>query len=1065
MSANYDQIHDEHRRESDAILHRAVEMLVTLYSERTHFIFELLQNAEDAKATRVLFRLSPGRLEFFHDGEVFTEKDVRSICDVANGPKADDLTKIGKFGVGFKSVYAYVATPEIHSGDEHFRIENYIDPKAIPSEVPEGSFTTFFRLPYRGDQPAASEAAAEIDAALRKLNPTVLLFLRHIELIQFEVDGAPIPPLKRNVTRLTEEWVRKVTLEPSDPQHGDGYWLVFSRPVTLQSDDGKNHGLRVELAFRVKLTDATGRGEIAPQQQSPLVVFFPTAIPTNLGFLIQGPYRTTPSRDNVRAGDPSNQKLVCTTAALVVRSLRWLKENDMLTVSVLESLPITRDQFPPDSMFRPVFEQVLDAIRNEAFLPASMDESGNKIFASGRAAKFAGSSDLRRLTTPEQLAQLWGSSVPFYWISEEISAARTLKLWRYLREDVKIEVINADVLTRKLTQTFLEQLPDSQLGKLYAFFGRQNSWLTAFRYLEPNPQRIPFLDKPIIRLDSGAHVTPTKPDGSPAAYLSPDSPTAFPCVKREVVATKEALAFLTALGFHPPDLTDEVLENVLPRYSGAPDFESSAYLLDISQIAQALDTDSVKQRQRLVEALRICPFLKARNAGTEKYAGKTPAEVYLPTSELEEYFAGNPSAWFLDSALTSFRETLQILGVANKVRITAQEPDEQGHVVIDWRHSNHRRGLDGFDAKFKVDGLAHALKRPTLERAVFVWNRLLAPNARHIRGTIESSSRQNYDRSTKAESFSPAGKIATGAAWLPDPADVFRKPSEISLSELPVSFERNEKLAEQLQMKPEPASVTALAKLVGVPLETLEYLRQNNVTTDELAEFIKQRRIRDSREPSAPEPVEAPNHNGRLTSDQPASPPARSTGGQNSPVSDARPHPQAGLDAQEWLRLCITETMDLTRWEVSKSELSTPGDQGRTDILITHRPTRQQFHLEAKRIEGMKVFWSEKQIALARSHPARYLIALLKPTDDQEPYSVHWVWNPLGDLEACERNVQWTWKENSEGGFGSDWQPTNVSPAKDADSFRAVIRISDAFLPSLPRDIESLRLKIEQDFA
>ena len=44
-------------------------------------------------------------------------------------------------------------------------------------------------------------------------------------------------------------------------------------------------------------------------RRSPLVVFFPTEKETFLGFLIQGPYRTTPARDNVPEHDQWNQGL------------------------------------------------------------------------------------------------------------------------------------------------------------------------------------------------------------------------------------------------------------------------------------------------------------------------------------------------------------------------------------------------------------------------------------------------------------------------------------------------------------------------------------------------------------------------------------------------------------------------------------------------------------------------------------------------------------------------------------------------------------------------------------
>lgn len=105
---------------------RHLAFLGRLYTDRTHFIYELLQNAEDAGATTVRFNLYPTRLEVEHDGRPFNEQDVRGVCGVGEGTKAEDLTKIGKFGIGFKSVYAYTTSPEIHSGDEHFRICDYV---------------------------------------------------------------------------------------------------------------------------------------------------------------------------------------------------------------------------------------------------------------------------------------------------------------------------------------------------------------------------------------------------------------------------------------------------------------------------------------------------------------------------------------------------------------------------------------------------------------------------------------------------------------------------------------------------------------------------------------------------------------------------------------------------------------------------------------------------------------------------------------------------------------------------------------------------------------------------
>src|SRR5438552_5743506 len=97
MSADYEKIREENiaRYGWDTAV---LELLGQLYSERTHFIFELIQNAEDAGATDLTFTLFADRLEVRHDGRDFTVDDVRAICGVGQGTKADDLTQIGEFG-------------------------------------------------------------------------------------------------------------------------------------------------------------------------------------------------------------------------------------------------------------------------------------------------------------------------------------------------------------------------------------------------------------------------------------------------------------------------------------------------------------------------------------------------------------------------------------------------------------------------------------------------------------------------------------------------------------------------------------------------------------------------------------------------------------------------------------------------------------------------------------------------------------------------------------------------------------------------------------------------------
>ena len=76
--------------------------------------------------TSVAFNLKADGLEFRHFGAPFTSDDVKTICAINESTKKDELTEIGGFGIGFKSVYAFTKRPEVHSGDEHFAIEDFV---------------------------------------------------------------------------------------------------------------------------------------------------------------------------------------------------------------------------------------------------------------------------------------------------------------------------------------------------------------------------------------------------------------------------------------------------------------------------------------------------------------------------------------------------------------------------------------------------------------------------------------------------------------------------------------------------------------------------------------------------------------------------------------------------------------------------------------------------------------------------------------------------------------------------------------------------------------------------
>ena len=88
---------------------------------------ELIQNADDAKATRVMFyvdcrehgteRLVKEELEHYQGPALisandarFSKKDWMNIQELQQSSKADDPFTVGRFGIGFNSVYHLTGT-------------------------------------------------------------------------------------------------------------------------------------------------------------------------------------------------------------------------------------------------------------------------------------------------------------------------------------------------------------------------------------------------------------------------------------------------------------------------------------------------------------------------------------------------------------------------------------------------------------------------------------------------------------------------------------------------------------------------------------------------------------------------------------------------------------------------------------------------------------------------------------------------------------------------------------------------------------------------------------------
>ncbi len=321
-----------------------------------------------------------------------------------------------------------------------------------------------FRFPFDHNEKSDDASRSEIEGRLKDLGIRTLLFLKNIELIEYAIGDTESGAFRRQTTNVFQpDFAESIELigqhELSDDQQER--WLVFKRNVTHLVEN-YNLDLFVEIGFLWRDSTSDEIPIVEPLLESDLIVFFPTELETHLGFLVQGPYRTTSTRDDVPDCD-FNSALAVETGELVVDTLRWLRDRNWLTIDFLETMPLAYKERRlyssyliehnpyEDSLFEPIYDLVLTAIQTEKLIPAH--EGGH---VAGYSALLAGRDALRDLLGKSQLPQLFDSDDSVQWVSREITESATRNLWRYLSQ-----FVGADSFVEHLSEVFLSEQTDS----------------------------------------------------------------------------------------------------------------------------------------------------------------------------------------------------------------------------------------------------------------------------------------------------------------------------------------------------------------------------------------------------------------------------------------------------------------------------------------------------------------------------------------------------------------------------------------------------------------------------
>ena len=607
------------------------------YPDEAHFIYELLQNAEDAGATEAKFELSAHSCSFEHNGKrCFDERDIRSITGIFNSSKKHNPDKIGKFGVGFKSVFVYTDTPTIYSKDYSFKIIKLVMPQSVqPKTDIDGR--TRFEFPFNNPKKSLKEAYAEIKTGLEQLSETTLLFLNNLRCIGWRVGEREGEVLREEHSEVHIEVLKVVEGNETLSSH----WLRFSAPVNdIHRFTAPVEGVerqKVSVAYELEFTGGAKSHDpkkplskqlrVRPSQKGKVAVFFPAEKENSgLRFHLHAPFIPELSRASIK-NSPENTPLFEQLASVAAESLHDIKKLGLLTGEFLAVLP-NNDELLPDR-YKLIRNAIIDEMKSQELVPTYSGGHAPAIrLVQARAA-------IKSLLSDDDLAfVLCRKDLP-RWV---IGATQKNNLVdKYLNsldiptwdvEDLK-EYLESNTCQpshswqpRKLNQEVINWLSNHSSGwhqALYAVIGK---------YCEDEGD-FGFLDEAyIVRMADGSYQV------AKSAYFQTDSvrkDDPLPRVDESVLTegTKkaqqaDARKFLIGLGVKTPGELEEIELVLRTRYGE--------------------DSDEPSDKIYRADLKRFIAFTERNLSETQAFSS-----AYIFRIESEQFSWASPTAVYLDS--------------------------------------------------------------------------------------------------------------------------------------------------------------------------------------------------------------------------------------------------------------------------------------------------------------------------------------------------------------------------------------------------------------------------------
>lgn len=774
--------------------------VVEKYSDQAHFIYELLQNANDAKATKSSFQLTKKGLYFRHNGKICfsvsnpetedqdKEKNelghINSITAIANSNKTE--SSIGKFGVGFKAVFQYTETPHIYDPNFQFKICRFIVPIKLKYDLPHRQKSeVVFYFPFDKLGVSAEKAYSEILEKLKKLvYPT--LFLSNLQEVKWETEGSEKGEYSKRIIKKKQS---------------DG---IFYEKLELNQQIGKSQSKEILLLFtRLDVEESfpysigyflNDKEKLTPKQVSAFC-FFPTKENTNLNFIIHAPFLLNDSREGIKRFEEHNNEMIELLAELSANSLSFLKELKLIDDDIIKIIPYKEPE--EDDLFSPFYEAIKERFESEELLPTIND------YVLTENAYWAQDNPVLNLFSDQQLAFLIEDE-DAKWVFRNLVRNQTGKD-EELREYIDNCINNwfdINDLLRKINADFIENQTEDWLHRFYEYLLKNNSYWSDVKaqpiFLNIERKAVPAFEKngkefhPILFL--------------PSDNLNSSSKTIFP----GLLNYDKSKEFIENFGIKQASLKDEIYNHILPLYEedGGIETEEHFKLFFKYWIKEG-------RPEEFLDLLRDKEFILYRTKEDDVIYRGIGNEIYYPTTELQYYFDSKPDTNFLDienyyAFITDEKERIQLkefllkLGVSELPRILIRE-------ITDWSEikgiksnlgeslsygSSGYMGQGTFDKI--IDGCEEILSDIDFDKSILVWNNLSKLKISKLEGVHRyfyySQQQQRFDSTTL--------KLLRTSKWLKSNSNEFVSPTDISVDELADIYEDNIDLVHLLGFKP-----------------------------------------------------------------------------------------------------------------------------------------------------------------------------------------------------------------------------------------------------------------------